>query len=59
MYLNVSYPHLSLHIVADHKVSQQAVGGDLGLLDDVRAEGDLADVFLLFDHRGDGRVLLH
>lgn len=57
-HLNVSYPHVSLHVVADHKVSQEAVGGDLGLLDDVGAEGDPADVLFVFDHSGDGRLRL-
>ncbi len=57
-HLNVSDPHVPLHIVADHKVSQEAIGGDLGLLDDVGAEGDLADVLFLFDHSGDRRLRL-
>lgn len=56
LHLNVSYPHVSLNIVADHKVSQDAVGGDLGLLDDVGAEGDLADVLFVFDRGAGGRV---
>lgn len=55
-HLNVSYPHVSLHIITNHKVSQEAVGGDLGLLDDVGAEGDLADVLFVFDHSSDGRL---
>ncbi len=56
--LNVSDPHVSLHIVADHKVSQEAGGGDLGLLDDVGAEGDPADVVFTFDDSGDRRLRL-
>lgn len=55
-HLNVSDAHVSLHVVADHEISQNAIGGDLGLLDDVGAEGDLADVLLVLDHRGDGRL---
>ena len=50
--LYVSYPHLPLHVVAHYKVSQNAAGGDLGLLHNVWLEGDLADVLVLFDHRG-------
>lgn len=55
-HLNVPDPHVPLHVVADHEVSQEAVGGDLGLLDDVGAEGDLADVVFVFDRSGDGRL---
>lgn len=54
--LNVSDPHVSLHVVADHKISQNAIGGDLGLLDDVGTEGHSADVLFHFDHRGDGML---
>lgn len=57
-HLNVSDAHVSLHVVADHKVSQDAAGGDLGLLDDVGAEGDLADVLFILDHSGHGRLEL-
>lgn len=57
-HLNVSYPQVSLHVIADDEVSQQAAGADLGLLDDVGAEGDPVDVLLLFDHGGDGRLEL-
>lgn len=53
-HLNVSYPHVSLDIVTDHKVSQIAVGRDLGLLDDVGFEGDLVDVLFICYHSGDG-----
>lgn len=56
LHLNVSDPHVSLHVVADHEVSQHAAGGDLCLLDDVGAEGNLADVLFVFDHRGDGKL---
>ena len=55
-HLDVSNPHVSLDIIADHKVSQDAAGGDLGLLDDVRAKGDLPDVLFVFDHSGDGKL---
>lgn len=58
-HLDVSDPQLSLHVVADHKVSQDAAGGDAGLLDDVWAEGDPPDVVLLFDLGGDGKHRLH
>ena len=57
-HLDVSYPHVPLHVVADHKVSQEAAGGDLSLLDDVGTEGDLADVLLFVDHSGEGRLRL-
>lgn len=55
-HLNVSDPHVSLNIIADHEVSQDATGGDLCLLNDVGAEGDLADVLFVFDHSGDGKL---
>lgn len=45
-----------MHVVADHEISQQAVDGNLGLLDDVGAEGDPADSLSPFDHRGNGRL---
>lgn len=54
--LYVSDPQLSLHVVADHEVSQGAARGDLGLLDDVWAEGDLADVSLVSDGGGDRKL---
>lgn len=57
-YLNVADPHPSLHVVADHEIPQNAVGGDLGLLDDVGAEGDLADAVFLRDGGGDGKLEL-
>lgn len=53
-HLYVSNPQFSLNIVANHKVSQVAVGGDLGLLDNIGAEGDLADVLFILDCSGDG-----
>lgn len=55
-HLNVSDPHVPLDVVADHEVSQDAAGGDLGLLDDVGAEGDPAHVLFVFDDGGDGKL---
>lgn len=51
-HLNVSDAHVPLDVVANHEISQQPVGGDPGLLDDVGAEGDPAHVLLRLDHRG-------
>lgn len=57
-HLNVSYSHVSLDVITDHKVPQKATGGDLGLLDDVGVEGDLADVLLVFYQSGNGGLEL-
>ena len=57
-HLYVSDAQLSLHVVTDHEVAQVTAGGDLGLLDDVGAEADLAEVLVLLDRRGDGQVRL-
>ena len=57
-HLYVSDAQLSLHVVADHKVAEVTAGGNLGLLDDVGAEADLAEVLVLLDHRGDGQISL-
>lgn len=55
-HLDVADAHVSLHIVADDEVSQEAAGADLRLLDDVWAEGDAAHVLFSFDHRGDRKL---
>lgn len=57
-YLHVSDSRVPLEVVADHKISQDAVGGDHGLLHDVGAEGDLAGVLFPLDRRGDWRLHL-
>lgn len=55
-HLDVTDAHVSLHVIADHEVSQEAAGADLRLLHDVGAEGDAAHVLLPFDHRGDRKL---
>lgn len=52
-HLYVSNSHLSLHIIADHKVSKNATGGDFGLLNDAGAKGDLTHILFVFDDSGD------
>lgn len=55
-HLDVADAHVSLHVIADDKVSQEAAGADLRLLDDVGAEGDVAHVLFSFDHCGDRKL---
>lgn len=55
-HLDVADAHVSLHVVADDEVSQEAAGADLRLLDDVGAEGDVAHVLFSFDHCGDRKL---
>lgn len=52
VYLYIADADFSLYIIAHHKFSQHAVGRNLGLLDNVGSEGDLAEGFILLDYCG-------